>query len=131
MLIAGKGKKSFFTFSLLFLRTYLNKGKTYKKSRRYFISQLKERKSRIKIQFSPFSKVFRQFFSPSITMGPELLNSKVQSEKIVAGSGKLIKFLCGKSRMQNEFFLAHSLSCLLYTSPSPRDRTRSRMPSSA
>ena len=27
--------------------------------------------------------------------------------------------------------LASSLSCLLYTSPSPRDRTRSRMPSSA
>ena len=25
----------------------------------------------------------------------------------------------------------HSLICLLYTSPSPRDRTRSRMPSSA
>ena len=30
------------------------------------------------------------------------------------------------------FFLALSaLRCLLYTSPSPRDRTRSRMPSSA
>ena len=27
--------------------------------------------------------------------------------------------------------LADSMSCLLYTSPSPRDRTRSRMPSSA
>ena len=26
---------------------------------------------------------------------------------------------------------AHHKSCLLYTSPSPRDRTRSRMPSSA
>ena len=26
---------------------------------------------------------------------------------------------------------AHALICLLYTSPSPRDRTRSRMPSSA
>ena len=25
----------------------------------------------------------------------------------------------------------HPLDCLLYTSPSPRDRTRSRMPSSA
>ena len=25
----------------------------------------------------------------------------------------------------------HSIYCLLYTSPSPRDRTRSRMPSSA
>ena len=34
----------------------------------------------------------------------------------------------------NEFWVAASgiiLSCLLYTSPSPRDRTRSRMPSSA
>ena len=28
-------------------------------------------------------------------------------------------------------FLTHFHSCLLYTSPSPRDRTRSRMPSSA
>ena len=28
-------------------------------------------------------------------------------------------------------FIPHSRSCLLYTSPSPRDRTRSRMPSSA
>ena len=27
--------------------------------------------------------------------------------------------------------LGHTLHCLLYTSPSPRDRTRSRMPSSA
>ena len=27
--------------------------------------------------------------------------------------------------------IAHLLACLLYTSPSPRDRTRSRMPSSA
>ena len=28
-------------------------------------------------------------------------------------------------------YVAKYLSCLLYTSPSPRDRTRSRMPSSA
>ena len=27
--------------------------------------------------------------------------------------------------------LKHNITCLLYTSPSPRDRTRSRMPSSA
>jgi iron(II)-dependent oxidoreductase len=27
--------------------------------------------------------------------------------------------------------IAHDIRCLLYTSPSPRDRTRSRMPSSA
>ena len=29
------------------------------------------------------------------------------------------------------FVLAANIACLLYTSPSPRDRTRSRMPSSA
>ena len=28
-------------------------------------------------------------------------------------------------------FIDHNITCLLYTSPSPRDRTRSRMPSSA
>ena len=28
-------------------------------------------------------------------------------------------------------FFGHLITCLLYTSPSPRDRTRSRMPSSA
>ena len=34
-------------------------------------------------------------------------------------------------RAQYEFARAFPLGCLLYTSPSPRDRTRSRMPSSA
>eukprot|EP00656_Telonema_subtile_P004103 TRINITY_DN11865_c0_g1_i1.p1 TRINITY_DN11865_c0_g1~~TRINITY_DN11865_c0_g1_i1.p1 ORF type:complete len:108 (-),score=10.51 TRINITY_DN11865_c0_g1_i1:27-350(-) len=33
-------------------------------------------------------------------------------------------------RVPNQLHLQH-MSCLLYTSPSPRDRTRSRMPSSA
>ena len=32
---------------------------------------------------------------------------------------------------ENAFPLADAWLCLLYTSPSPRDRTRSRMPSSA
>ena len=37
-----------------------------------------------------------------------------------------------KADQQNNFIQYHSdISCLLYTSPSPRDRTRSRMPSSA
>ena len=31
----------------------------------------------------------------------------------------------------NAFTVESAMSCLLYTSPSPRDRTRSRMPSSA
>ena len=39
----------------------------------------------------------------------------------------LITFIC----LVLAFPIAYLMSCLLYTSPSPRDRTRSRMPSSA
>ena len=51
-----------------------------------------------------------------------------------------ISYLCMARQIEVEFPKAISLaaknyalliSCLLYTSPSPRDRTRSRMPSSA
>ena len=43
------------------------------------------------------------------------------------------KFSCLMSKHTNpeEVFGPVSIACLLYTSPSPRDRTRSRMPSSA
>ena len=33
--------------------------------------------------------------------------------------------------LNKEIYMTQSLSCLLYTSPSPRDRQKSRMPSSA
>ena len=36
-----------------------------------------------------------------------------------------------KTQIENDYQHAVSIVCLLYTSPSPRDRTRSRMPSSA
>ena len=41
------------------------------------------------------------------------------------GNKRLIK------RRLFDCFVEQAYSCLLYTSPSPRDRTRSRMPSSA
>ena len=37
----------------------------------------------------------------------------------------------GKTMLAEEVAAALGMPCLLYTSPSPRDRTRSRMPSSA
>ena len=37
----------------------------------------------------------------------------------------------GKSNTEIRNKIANFFTCLLYTSPSPRDRTRSRMPSSA
>ena len=36
-----------------------------------------------------------------------------------------------KIKKIDKVFYSHMHACLLYTSPSPRDRTRSRMPSSA
>ena len=39
--------------------------------------------------------------------------------------------LVSKSQLSSGGKLSKALACLLYTSPSPRDRTRSRMPSSA
>jgi len=44
----------------------------------------------------------------------------------------IIESAQSEARCQGYFILAGSApTCLLYTSPSPRDRTRSRMPSSA
>ena len=45
--------------------------------------------------------------------------------RIIEQTGDPNRKLC------DQFDLIAGTSCLLYTSPSPRDRTRSRMPSSA
>ena len=47
--------------------------------------------------------------------------AQLHFDMVVIGFGKGGKTLAG----------AYAKTCLLYTSPSPRDRTRSRMPSSA
>ena len=55
-------------------------------------------------------------------------------------TGKLFSFCCAapaiiknKNIKEINFFenIGSDIGCLLYTSPNPRDRTRSRMPSSA
>ena len=45
--------------------------------------------------------------------------------------GALVPLLHQKSDLEHMFDIDRRMVCLLYTSPSPRDRTRSRMPSSA
>ena len=42
-----------------------------------------------------------------------------------------IEYHTGPTLVVNNVFRSPTIGCLLYTSPSPRDRTRSRMPSSA
>ena len=56
-----------------------------------------------------------------------LINSLLNNKSIAKISSKP-----GKTLLINHFRINDKLYiCLLYTSPSPRDRTRSRMPSSA
>ena len=54
---------------------------------------------------------------------------------LAARSGEKLEALASSIRSEGgkayTFNADLSISCLLYTSPSPRDRTRSRMPSSA
>ena len=50
------------------------------------------------------------------------------NEEIVEGTNILLERGWGADRVLNDALVE---GCLLYTSPSPRDRTRSRMPSSA
>ena len=57
----------------------------------------------------------------------------MQMQPIIDMQGIVKRYYIGKP---NELEILHGIDlqvypCLLYTSPSPRDRTRSRMPSSA
>ena len=62
---------------------------------------------------------------------------KNQSEQILdcaettMGSRMLSRWLALPLKNTNQINERLDIVCLLYTSPSPRDRTRSRMPSSA
>ena len=72
------------------------------------------------MQFSIHQKL------PSV---PDALPDAVSAVKEAdVWSGGPCELLPGKQHQESEDF---SAPCLLYTSPSPRDRTRSRMPSSA
>ena len=52
---------------------------------------------------------------------------------VLAAGVSLVEFSCtaGFPVLWSNLVSAQGVTCLLYTSPSPRDRTRSRMPSSA
>ena len=59
------------------------------------------------------------------------LRWKVDKNISQLSKNKLIKDITRRAKYILIHFNDSSLICLLYTSPSPRDRTRSRMPSSA
>ena len=60
-------------------------------------------------------------------LGPIMRMDMMGTPLVVASGHDLVDELCDETR----FDKAVRGSCLLYTSPSPRDREKSRMPSSA
>ena len=50
---------------------------------------------------------------------------------VIATPNKEIMDYCKQNNIESILTSSHHQSCLLYTSPSPRDRQKSRMPSSA
>ena len=62
----------------------------------------------------------------------KMMHMKHQPEMIkMAENGILLTFSIDKEKMKKMAKMDKSMGCLLYTSPSPRDRQKSRMPSSA
>ena len=66
----------------------------------------------------------------------------IKTRALIAGEGEDVIMMHGTSGHMEAFtrnirshveagFKCHSIDCLLYTSPSPRDKRQSRMPSSA
>ena len=94
-----------------------------------------------RLKDSPFIEQLQLTDQPYINtnggQGPDLfltvdLAELVQSGIIVCSTMKaLVTASLGNTPWQSSHYTIDATTCLLYTSPSPRDRTRSRMPSSA
>src|SRR5664280_3914758 len=67
----------------------------------------------------------------------ELIDEPQIRYRTLSDSGRALIWTSGVDKKRDYFnkpwldFTGRTMDCLLYTSPSPRDRTRSRMPSSA
>ena len=61
------------------------------------------------------------------------ITNKLQNKATQLSGGEMQRVAIGRAlvREPNIYLMDEPLSCLLYTSPSPRDATLSRMPSSA
>ena len=66
-----------------------------------------------------------------ITGGTGILGSAVTKAYLAQGDTVAVTYLFENEVGSFKEYNAQTHPCLLYTSPSPRDRTRSRMPSSA
>ena len=73
----------------------------------------------------------RRFYLVDAQVLPEVFLKVVRAKELLAsGEARSISAATRAVELSRSAFYKYK-DCLLYTSPSPRDRTRSRMPSSA
>ena len=75
--------------------------------------------------------VIKSTTSYEIRKYSDRLAVEVISENGNSGFRKLFNYISGNNEKKQEIKMTTPVTCLLYTSPSPRDATLSRMPSSA
>ena len=108
-------------------------GDNCEKDQKTFISRIFEKLKKSNKEFQKkFLAYFEQFGGPDLKKEEDFESKErfYEYQKNLYGytlNGTRVKSLAERKIMN--FFFTHT--CLLYTSPSPRDRTRSRMPSSA
>ena len=61
----------------------------------------------------------------------QTIGEKVRTKNIEAAAKRLADKKKGRGNTKTLSYIKGALGCLLYTSPSPRDKRQSRMPSSA
>ena len=71
------------------------------------------------------------FLTALTTDGTKALQRQLAATKVDGASAQTLLDVANAQLLAGDLPAARLLVCLLYTSPSPRDRTRSRMPSSA
>ena len=89
-----------------------------------------ENKSNLKISFERIAFIFFIFFIISLLFSAKILLLSYNDPPKEIVLKKKENFRSSIIDREGDI-LAKSVSCLLYTSPSPRDATLSRMPSSA
>ena len=114
------------SFSLMVTSSYANAVKKYATGE-FSLSTLSE-KDRIK-ELKWFQKAAKPFKGMEINVLSETIPTHEYESKVLTKAFEEITGIKVNHQLLGEGEVVQA--CLLYTSPSPRDRTRSRMPSSA
>ena len=95
------------------------------------IAIMEEREKRIADGLEAAKKADDSLEEAQLAFDQEMNNAKAEAAEILEKANSRASQIVNDATEKAEVEAEKILSCLLYTSPSPRDRQKSRMPSSA